>query len=112
VQRAIADELSVVPHVEEFRAELNIAPPLLIQRKVLEEREAPVIAAWTPNEAAGCVTPRARGWCRENGGIEPLVDGVRIMTCSAVVGTVQVRSVAGNQIGDIGGVQTDIERSA
>lgn len=88
----------MVPHVEEFSADLEVAFPLPVEPEILEERETPIVAARASNEVAGRIAPLAGCRRREDGGIEPLVDGVRVMTGSAPVRTVQVRSVTGNQI--------------
>ena len=77
--RLIADELRVVPDVEELRAELQIAAPLLVEPEVLKEREIPVVPTGAPDGVALCVPPRARRCRRVDGFVEPLVDGMRVV---------------------------------
>src|SRR6185312_9084549 len=96
IQSTVTDELSVVPHVEEFRAELDIASPLLADCEVLEERETPVVSARPTNRVARGIAECVGCWCRVDRGIEPLADSVGIMSTTADIRTVgDIRNNAG-----------------
>ena len=103
----ISTELCVVPNVEELRAELQVASPRFAEYEVLEEGYVPVVSARAPHGVPWCVAPRAWSWRRIDGSVEPLFDGVWIMTCAGPVGTVRgVRDDAGDAVP----AQADVHR--
>src|SRR5277367_4430564 len=57
----VADELGMVPDVEELGAELEITAARFAEHEVLEEGNIPVVATGAPHRIAGGVAPCTGG---------------------------------------------------
>ena len=51
----------MVPHVEEFRTELQVAAPRFAKEEILEQRQVPVVIPGTTKCIVAQVSPKCRG---------------------------------------------------
>src|SRR5271157_3598091 len=72
-------KLEMVPHVEEFSTQLEVASPRFAEHEVLEEGHVPIVTSRAAYAVARGIAPRACRGRRVDRGVEPFTNGVWVV---------------------------------